>query len=53
MQLSLSFCWSDIQHAVGFSPISALQTTAEVITEQINMLTGYVSTALIGEQGLF
>lgn len=33
--------------------MSALQRTAEITTEQINMLVGYVSSMLIGEQGLF
>ncbi|KAI3367181.1 hypothetical protein L3Q82_008240 [Scortum barcoo] len=42
----------DIQQAVGFSPMSALKTTAEITKEQINMLVSYVSTMLVGEQGV-
>lgn len=42
---------SDLQEAVGFRPLSALQTTAEIIKENINIVTSYLSTTLIGEQG--
>lgn len=41
-----------MQHAVGFSPISALKRAAEVTTEEINTLISYVSTTLTGEEGL-
>lgn len=38
---------------MGYSPISALKRTAEITTEQINMLVSYFSTMLIGEEGVF
>ena len=52
---SVSLCflhWSAMQHAVGFSPISALKRTAEITTEQMNQLIGFISASLTGAQGL-
>lgn len=43
---------SGIQHAVGFSPTTLLQRTAEIAKEQVDMLTSYISTTLTGEQGV-
>ncbi|KAF7661276.1 hypothetical protein LDENG_00265520 [Lucifuga dentata] len=43
---------TDLQHAVGFSPMTVLKRTAEITKEQTNMLADYVSTTLIGEQGI-
>ncbi|KAM6968653.1 uncharacterized protein LKV04_017516 [Tautogolabrus adspersus] len=39
---------TDIQQALGFSPMSAVKRTAEITTEQIDLL----STMLFGEQGI-
>lgn len=44
---------SGIQRAVGFSPTTVLQRTAEIAKEQVDMLTSYVSTTLMGEQGAY
>nr|XP_019953442.1 PREDICTED: uncharacterized protein LOC109636263 [Paralichthys olivaceus] len=42
----------DFQQAVGFSPMSVLKTTAEITKEQINMLVSYVSSMLLGDEGI-
>lgn len=54
-QLQRLLCFDStlgIQHAVGFSPTTVLQRTAEITKEQVDMLTTYISTTLTGEQGV-